>query len=620
MTLCVTISFQAIRVFFPLVFDLGERGGTTSDAIRAGVLALTVFMSPPLTAALFRGVPPRWGLFASVGLLVAGRCALQVVHPVPLWLASLATATALVALTALVVVTRAGDSRGGRVFVLGLFLGMALDAGLRAMYWSWDYAWQGGTIPLLSTTVLCAGALVLADAGRDAAPIARGEATMRDVLPLGSLGPFLFLQVLVLQSAAFVASQSGMGLAGAEAVVLAGDSVALLVVAMTAGRRVPGGLAGAATVALVGLSLVGRGAEGPWAASAVIAAQAPAALLLTLAFTRPSPAVHGSTWRTSTAIGLGTLSMMLLLALYQIHYRLPLPFSNAFLIPAAALLLALGGLGGHGALEGPALRRERALVLWPLALMVIPLSLSLTSSAPTPTTGDGVGLRVGTYNVHLAIGSRSQLDPEAIAKTIDAAGLDVVGLQEVPRGWVGAGTMDLAEWLSHRLGMRYALAPAADRQFVNAVFSRLPLHGASGSKLPRVNGSQDRSYVRAQVDLGGGRLLSVLDAHLEGDSPDQRLQIERILDAWGGAPRTLIVGDLNMQPDNPNRRLFADAGMVSAQDVTGHEADSSSAHPNFPGDRPDWIFGSPDLSFSGFSIVRSTGSDHLPVTVRASTR
>ena len=73
---------------------------------------------------------------------------------------------------------------------------------------------------------------------------------------------------------------------------------------------------------------------------------------------------------------------------------------------------------------------------------------------------------------------------------------------------------------------------------------------------------------------------------------------------------------MNMQPtDVADVALFERAGFRSAQDSTGHTQLSSARDPNFPGDRPDWIFGTPDLTFSAFSIVPDDASDHLPLVV-----
>ncbi len=63
-----------------------------------------------------------------------------------------------------------------------------------------------------------------------------------------------------------------------------------------------------------------------------------------------------------------------------------------------------------------------------------------------------------SYNVHLGIDSDGQLDLEQVAPVVDGEHPDVVTLQEVVRGWPGAGGIDLAQWLSHRLRMSYVYA------------------------------------------------------------------------------------------------------------------------------------------------------------------
>ncbi len=49
---CTVLVLQLARVFFPIVFDLGERSGATAEAIRAGALALAISLTPFL-APLF---------------------------------------------------------------------------------------------------------------------------------------------------------------------------------------------------------------------------------------------------------------------------------------------------------------------------------------------------------------------------------------------------------------------------------------------------------------------------------------------------------------------------------------------------------------------------------------
>ncbi len=70
-----------------------------------------------------------------------------------------------------------------------------------------------------------------------------------------------------------------------------------------------------------------------------------------------------------------------------------------------------------------------------------------------------------------------------------------------------------------------------------------------------------------------------------------------------------------MQPEDPDRARFDEAGLVSAQDSAGQGGASTAAEPKFPGDRVDWIFGTVDLSLSEFHIGSTRASDHLPLAV-----
>ena len=166
--------------------------------------------------------------------------------------------------------------------------------------------------------------------------------------------------------------------------------------------------------------------------------------------------------------------------------------------------------------------------------------------------------------------------------------------------------------------MTYRFASAADGQFGNVILSRRALIRAQAVSLTRVNGAMHRSYLLVSIDLGGGRSMTVVDAHLEGSDPDHRLQTQQLLAGWGGAAHTVVAGDMNMQPDDPDVPLFETAGFVSAQDQAGMGAIATASRPKFPGDRVDWIFGTADLSFSSFLVGSSDASDHLPLAVTVS--
>lgn len=614
--LTAMVSLQLARVFFPIVFDLGEREGTTAAALKAGGLSLIVFLAPMIAPLLGKVFGFRRALVAALVTVAAGRLAVQLLHPIPLWLAAIATAFGLWALALLLVAMRRTEgSGGGHRYVVGLVIGLALDTALRAGFSTWDYSWQEGAGPLALAVLPAAAIVVLAVSGDGAKLMARGEGSLGDVLPAALVGPFLWLQVLFLQSVAFVASATRVSLPTAAALVLVGD--ALAVAALRSVLRQPTSwltrvVAGAGL--LVAAYLIRR-VDGAPVVVVVLIAQTVAAPFLAIALSRTPRQQLETTWRTSVAFGLGTLAFMLFLVLYQIQYRVSLPFSNTLLAPVTALLIVIGGLRVR---EFPISARSPAPIFataFPLVLLVVPLGLVLARPDLQTTVGNGTSFRLVSYNVHLSIGANSQLDPEAIARAILRERPDVVALQEVPRGWAGAGTMDLAEWLSHELRMPFVFAPAADGQFGNVILSRLPIDRSRAVALRQISGAQARSYLLAEVDIGTGNVVTVIDAHLEGSQPDHKEQVETMLHSTAPSGHTIIAGDMNMQPKDPDRRAFDDAGLVSAQDATGNGKLSSAAHPNFPGDRPDWIFGSPEVLFTEFRIDQSEASDHLPLAV-----
>src|SRR2546427_7671786 len=127
------VSLQLARVFFPIVFDLGERQGTTAAALKAGGLSLIVFLAPMIAPLVGKLLGFRRALFAVLVAVATARVAIQLSHPIPLWLAGAATALGLWALALLLVaMSRSEGSDGGHRYVVGLVIGLALDTPLRA--------------------------------------------------------------------------------------------------------------------------------------------------------------------------------------------------------------------------------------------------------------------------------------------------------------------------------------------------------------------------------------------------------------------------------------------------------------------------------------------------------
>jgi endonuclease/exonuclease/phosphatase family metal-dependent hydrolase len=363
---------------------------------------------------------------------------------------------------------------------------------------------------------------------------------------------------------------------------------------------------------LVVLAALLNETSGATAAVVFVVAHAPAAALLSEALGRPG---RPGPWRAGVGMGLASLGFLLPTLLFYLHYEIPLPFPNVVLAPIAAALLAAAGLRGAPLTHRP----PRWPALIPAALLIVPVITAVASPAPEPSVTGTRTFRLVDYNVHTTVDVGGQLDPEAIAQVIAGQHPDVVVLQEVSRGWAVAGSIDAAEWLARRLGMPYVYSEAADKGFGNAVLSRIPILDADVGFLPQGSGPMDRSWVRAVLDLGAGDTVTVIGTHLHhrhevaGDEATRLQQIGALLSVWGGRPETVIAGDMNATPGSEEIGRFRTAGFRTAGDVPIPTSPSTD-----PRARIDYIFGTPDLSFSEVTIPASTASDHLAVAATVS--
>ncbi len=236
------------------------------------------------------------------------------------------------------------------------------------------------------------------------------------------------------------------------------------------------------------------------------------------------------------------------------------------------------------------------------------------SAADAPPTG-----RVVSWNLHFGVGPAGAVDLEAIARTIEAHDTDVVLLQEVSRGWVQGGGVDMATWLSQRLDRPFVFGAAADRRFGNVVLARGGLGEAEVLALPFGAGPQHRSALSVRTQVGGVPVTatSIHLQHRPSNSATRTEQIQTFLHsapAEPGSPPRIVGGDLNATPGTQEVGLLTGAGFVSAVDAVGDPnalTDPSSA----PTRRIDWVFGR-GIRFTDARVLSGvTLSDHLPLVV-----
>ena len=613
LALVIVLALQSLRTLFPLLFAFGE----DIEYYLAAGIGVASFAAPVLVWPIDRLL----GALAapiSVSALVIVRLMLQFVHPIPLWLALAGTATGLVALV-LVLAALSRSGTNGRLIVAMIVLGLAVDTAIRGSFVTWDVPWQEGTAAVVVTVLLA-----IATLGAAWVMVPRenavGGGTELDVGTTAALGVYIMLQLLFLQSPSFVASSTGYSLETGLTVVLVGDAAALAASWWLSGRSVPRSLALGSAVVLAAIAYAFSQIVGPVIALLVLVGQLLATGLLTLAVARQAAARPPAVWRIAVGGTVGGVALALLLASYQIHYEIPLPFSNAFLPPVAGLLLGLAAVGRGRPNAPEPLGNVVPLAAVPLLLLVVPLGLLLSRPDRAVLAADDPSVRIVNYNIHQGLNPDGQVDPEATARTIEALEPDVLMLQEVGRGWPIHIFMDSGEWLSRRLEMPFLYQRAADPQFGNAIMTRLPILEHDAGFLPFGAGPQRRSYLRARIDLGGSS-ITLIDVHLqhqENNAATRTAQIRRLIDVWGGERQTVIAGDMNTQPAEPNLDLFLDAGLLSVQDEAGLGHLPTATEEVVRGDRVDYVFVTPDVSFSRVAVPYSFASDHLPIAVTVS--
>jgi endonuclease/exonuclease/phosphatase family metal-dependent hydrolase len=521
---------------------------------------------------------------------------------------------------------RAGTGAG---FGLALLVGLAIDTALQGLHASWDYAWSVTLWPMvqaatLSTAALLALAALLRSGDGAVAPAKPPVA----VLALAGIGPALFLQAMVWQNLGWLAVHAGRPQTQVFLLVMLANLAALAAGAAATRTPVPGWPV--TVTAVAGLVVAVVLAERATVASTVLG-QAAAAVLL-VAITRGAVGPDGrqgsadpGLGRTAVALTLGMLLFTLLVFFYYAAYETALPFDNGVLPLVAAALLALAGLAAVRS-GGPQPSWPGSVAVWVgVALLLAPAAFWASAPGPVgaePDRGERSGpmVRVMSYNLHFGFDVEGWSDLEATARTIEASGAEVVGLQEVSRGWYVNGSADMLAWLQRRLRMPHVrFAGASDASWGNAVLSRFPIVADGVVPLPREGTLLRRNFLWAELDLGARRRLRVVVTHLhhvEGPvgAAVRLVQLPPLLQGVAGRSTTVLLGDLNAEPDSPEIALLRAADLVDAfQAGAGTASDERTYASDRPERRIDYIWLSPDLRASGFDATTGTASDHRGV-------
>jgi endonuclease/exonuclease/phosphatase family metal-dependent hydrolase len=624
--LTVLFGLQVLRVLVPgLTWILGDRLGL--DATMLGLIALVIFLPAFLGSTLSRFLGYRWSIIITAGGLGLIRLLIQIWQGDPLVDLGLAMAGTVLFVLFLPIHldrVRLQGQPATSYFTIGLLVGLGLDTTIHGAFSTYDTVWQTGLLPLLITVLLVLAQWLwlsfrIATRNHDNAETS-GTFGRKSMVWL-AIGPFLFLQLVVFQNIARLVVLTGWPLPVSFGWTLLAHIVALATAVWLLRREStilwPIALvSGAILIAVSALPYP----ETWLAALALIIGQLSVTILIVAVLTgiAESRGNNGFSGIT-TGNGVGMLLLLVFLLGYYAVYQIKLPYTNTVLEPVAAFIIAVCALVSCIKFR-KRVRVSRRLWLVPglvIILLVLPLIDIITWQEPETVTGDGFPVRIMTYNLHNGFNTDGDLDMEALAQVIEESQPDIIALQEIARGWLVSGRLDMLTWLSQRLGMTYVFGPTADPLWGNAILSRYPIVEYSNYDLPPRNLFLLRGFTSAVIDLSGGDTIQVIVTHfhhITEDSDIRQLQSPVIIDFWGGTERTVILGDLNAEPDASEIVMLKQAGLV---DVLADMEPTSvyTFNSSNPFQRIDYIWASPDLEKRDEHVLSSQASDHLPVVV-----
>lgn len=217
-----------------------------------------------------------------------------------------------------------------------------------------------------------------------------------------------------------------------------------------------------------------------------------------------------------------------------------------------------------------------------------------------------------------------------VTTQLQSLNADIIALQEVTAYETDNAYQNIGQEIADSLGYQYVYCksfttdrhtPSFDQG--NAVLSKYPItssHCHFLSTLEEYRGNAEtepRTAVEVEVTVDS-RPLSIISTHL-GYTPDlttsplQMQQAEKLLNI-ANKKRCLIMGDFNSLPQSEVIKHIADSFINTDLDGTKptriEEKDGRKSEAHI-----DYIFCSPDLRHSDFTIHPTSASDHLPLSV-----
>jgi len=497
-------------------------------------------------------------------------------------------------------------------------LGSLLDTTLHGVFMTYDYAWQPTWLALLLATSLTLLQLSTFALIYPTLPTIAHEGDWRDSISLLAWGLVLYLQVMILQNIANFTRLTGWALPLAFAWILGSQLIGLACISW---GRLP------RPVVIVSLTLglaVGLGGLVQWPAWGV----AVVILLGQVTLAVCLMALVGDGETAPTKVGLGGIMLNYgigwvlchgLVWGYYIVYLIALPYSSNAVLSLAALIIGLiTWFTRPKQLEVTANWR---MVGFACLTLIAPLTLwggwQSPQLLPLPNRTTA---RVMTYNIQNGFNIYGQLDMEGLWQVIAAQQPDILALQEVSRGSLLDGSLDMQTWLEQRLRLPSVMATTAAGYSGQTTFSRYPIRQPEGHMLPPANITNQRSFSYLQLQIGADQFLNVINTHYTPYSKAAREAHSQAIVDFLQAKKlqhVIMMGDLNSIPERPAIELLITAGLQDVIQQSGLRPGYTASMPN-PAARIDYILISKELTATQVIIPYSPASDHLSVAATVS--
>jgi endonuclease/exonuclease/phosphatase family metal-dependent hydrolase len=234
-----------------------------------------------------------------------------------------------------------------------------------------------------------------------------------------------------------------------------------------------------------------------------------------------------------------------------------------------------------------------------------------------------MALKLATYNIHSGIGTDGKFDLSRIAGVLREIDADIIALQEVGDFLGRTTSIHHPEELAEMLGMHMTFGPNVvrdGRRYGNAILSRLQIQRSRNYDLS-VHSKEPRGALRADLDLGHGRILHVFCLHL-GLSVGERRRQENLLlsaDILRDAVRkdpVIVCGDFNYWWNGPVPAMVRSAIHDAGHRLRAVERTYPSRRPMLRLDRVYIDGGVKPIALTAHrSKATKVASDHLPLVL-----